>query len=413
MQNLKKCDAQYPDGTLVFRIFEAAIQALSLFDGHQETRDFSEALESFSGFLAEINQHIFQEVWTHKIEFFVEQARKRPALCQICVFLTLKEHLSPALTSIILRYLVDRLPLLGNEPKDSALVTIRMYKLAFNAVSQYPVLNEPILAAHLGKLIMDCFPLAAKSTSPTNYFLLLRSLFRAIAQGGGKFEQLYKEVLPLLPDMLECLNRHLHASEGEARDMIVELCLTVPLRLTHLLPHLTYLMQPLAMALRGPSGSELVTQGLRTLELCIDNLTPDFLDPTLNTVLRELMEALHTHLKPLPAHHVQSHTTIRILGKLGGRNRKLMYQPPALTYHDHIGSATMPISFGGIRKEITLAPMSLLAAQEVAKPSAPSYRDDAYKFASNCLVYILDEVSCRHPLFMIALSEPLPMIACT
>ncbi|KAJ7629939.1 hypothetical protein DFH06DRAFT_1140698 [Mycena polygramma] len=39
---------------------------------------------------------------------------------------------------------------------------------------------------------------------------------------------------------------------------------------------------------------KLIAQGLRTLELCIDNLTPDFLDPTLSTVLRELMETLHS-----------------------------------------------------------------------------------------------------------------------
>ncbi len=117
---------------------------------------------------------------------------------------------------------------------------------------------------------MDCFPLAAKATKPTHYFHLLRALFRSIGGGGGRFELLYKEVLPLLPEMLECLNRQLHSSEGATRDMIVELCLTVPLRLTHLLPHLSYLMQPLALALKG--SPELVTQGLRTLELCIDNL---------------------------------------------------------------------------------------------------------------------------------------------
>jgi transformation/transcription domain-associated protein len=64
-------------------------------------------------------------------------------------------------------------------------------------------------------------------------------------------------------------------------------------------------MQPLALALRGTP--ELVSQGLRTLELCIDNLTPDFLDSTLSTVLRDLLEALFNHLKPLPASHYPAH----------------------------------------------------------------------------------------------------------
>ncbi|KAJ3542518.1 hypothetical protein NMY22_g3491 [Coprinellus aureogranulatus] len=134
--------------------------------------------------------------------------------------------------------------------------------------------------------------------------------------------------------------------------MIVELCLTVPLRLTHLLPHLSYLMKPLALALRGT---------LRTLELCIDNLTPDFLDPTLSIVLRELMEALFNHLKPAPQSHHLVHTTIRILGKLGGRNHRLLFKEPALTWHHSSDPAKMAISFNGNTKFISLAPISQLA----------------------------------------------------
>ena len=120
-----------------------------------------------------------------------------------------------------------------------------------------------ILVSHVGKLLMDCFPLAsaAKATKPTNYFHLLRAFFRdiGVGGGGGGYELLYNAVLPLLPDMLDSLNRQLLASEGQTRDMIVELCLTVPLRLMHLLPHLNYLMQPLALALRGTP--ELLSQG--------------------------------------------------------------------------------------------------------------------------------------------------------
>jgi len=70
-------------------------------------------------------------------------------------------------------------------------------------------------------------------------------------------------------------------------------------------------MQPLALALRG--SSELISQGLRTLELCIDNLTPDFLDPTLNTVLRDLMEALHDLLKPFHRSDAQIEADLRDL----------------------------------------------------------------------------------------------------
>jgi len=386
LSGLRKCDAPIPDGTLIFRLFEGCIRCMSLFD--HEPREANEAMDWFGGVLFEVNLHVFQEVWTHKIDFFFQCAQKRAGLLHICQVLFSREIFSPTLVAIVLKFLVDRLPLLGEYDDQTAVATIRLFKMAFGAVTMYPSTNEPILASHLAKLIMDCFPLAAKATKPNNYFHLLRGLFRAIGVGGGRFELLYKEVLPLLPEMLESLNRQLLASEGYSRDMIVELCLTVPLRLTHLLPHLTYLMQPLAFALRG--SPELVSQGLRTLELCIDNLTPDFLDPTLSTVLRELTEALHNHLKPLPASHHHAHTTIRILGKLGGRNRRLLTKEPSLKFRQHSSPATMTVSFGGISEKIELASMSMLASRTLKKTSP--YLAYSYNFMESCVNLILLEV---------------------
>lgn len=349
-------------------------------------------MEWFASVLCEVNLHVFQEVWTQEIGFIFESTQKRPPLLHVTQILFAREPTSPTLVAIALRFLIDRLPSLGGADDQTAAIEIRMFKMVFNAVSTFPAPNEPILASHLGKLIMDCFPLAAKAPKPSNYFHLLKSLFRAIGGGGGRFELLYKEVLPLLPEMLECLNRQLFASEGLSRDLIVELCLTVPLRLTHLLPYLTYLMQPLALALRG--NHELVSQGLRTLELCIDNLTPDFLDPTLNTVLRELMEALHSHLKPLPANHNHAHTTIRILGKLGGRNRRLLSKEPSLKYQHYSESAKAHISFGTASGSIELGSVASLAARTLGSgKSAQSYRMHSYTYLESCITLILAEVS--------------------
>ncbi|KAJ7179098.1 FAT domain-containing protein [Mycena filopes] len=332
------------DGSRMNRLFVASVRSMSLFEPSNE-----DPTEWFAAVLGELNLHVFQEIWADN---------------------------------------VDRLPLLGEHDEATAGATIRLFKMAFNSVTTHQATNEPILASHLPKLLMDCFPLAAKATKPTHYLFLLRSLFRAIGGGGGRFEILYKEVLPLLPEMLESLNVQLLASDGQHRDLIVELCLTVPLRLTHLLPHLTYLMQPLALALRG--GQELVAQGLRTLELCIDNLTPDFLDPTLSTVLRELMEALHSHLKPLPASHQLAHTIIRILGKLGGRNRRLLTLEPALRFRDRSEAAKVPISFAGSPEKVDIGPTVLLACRTLKKGTARD-RLHAYDYLESCLSLLLND----------------------
>ncbi|KAG6837441.1 hypothetical protein H0H93_009535 [Arthromyces matolae] len=384
---MKKCNATASDGDVFVRLFEGCIKCMSLFDPDPRVNDQNDAIDWFGHALLEMNLHVFQEVWTLKMDFFFTGASKRMILLNICQFLFTREATSSTLLAIVLGYLVDRLHLLGEYDDMTAAATIRLFKMAFGAVTAYPNSNEAILKTHLPKLLMDCFPLAAKATKPTNYFHLLRALFRAIGGGGGRFELLYTAVLPLLPEMLESLNRQLMSSEGPTRDMIVELCLTVPLRLTHLLPHLSYLMQPLALALKG--GPELVSQGLRTLELCIDNLTPDFLDPTLSTVLRELMEALHSHLKPLPANHHPAHTTIRILGKLGGRNRRLLSKEPALNYTQH-SEPKVAITFGGSGERLELEPIFALACRTLLKGSTFD-RGHSYNLLESCLTAMLNE----------------------
>ncbi len=132
-----------------------------------------------------------------------------------------------------------------------------------------------------------------------------------------------------------------HATDPSQRDIFVELTLTVPVRLTNLLPHLGYLMAPLVHALKA--GPDLVSQGLRTLELCIDNLTSEFLDPTMGPVLRDLMSALHQLLKPIPANRAHANTAVKILGKLGGRNRRFHEVDHLLEYSP--STTTAPLSF--------------------------------------------------------------------
>ncbi|KAF7355349.1 hypothetical protein MSAN_01451500 [Mycena sanguinolenta] len=342
------------DGSRMNRLFVASVRCMSLLEPTTE-----DPTEWFAVVLFELNLHVFQEIWAHNMEFLFQCAQKRSSLLNLCQAILTKEPFSPTLLATILWFLVDRLPLLGEYDEATAGATIRLFRMAFHAVSTHQASNEPILASHLPNrpITSSCFG---------RYSELLVVV-------GGRFEILYKEVLPLLPEMLESLNSQLLASEGHTKDVIVELCLTVPLRLTHLLPHLTYLMQPLALALRG--NQELVAQGLRTLEL---------------TVLRQLMEALHSHLKPLPASHPLAHGITRILGKLGGRNRKLLAMEPALKFRDRSEAAKIPISFSGSLEKIDIGPTALLAGRTLEK-GHPRDRLNAYNYLENCLSALLNE----------------------
>jgi hypothetical protein len=83
----------------------------------------------------------------------------------------------------------------------------------------------------------------------------------------------------------------------------------------------------------GPDRSTISDQclccpSLRTLEFWVDNLNPEFLFPELskqNQLFVQLMKALSMHLRPAP--YPYGLLTLRLLGKLGGKNRKVLREP--------------------------------------------------------------------------------------
>ncbi|KAF1795317.1 Glycosyltransferase, GlcNAc [Phytophthora cactorum] len=84
------------------------------------------------------------------------------------------------------------------------------------------------------------------------------------------------------------------------------------------------------------SRGELAYLGLRTLEFWVDNLNPDFLYPIMTSqdrLLTEIIEALNTHLIPPP--YPYGELAMRILGKIGGRNRQYLMDPLNLDYNEH------------------------------------------------------------------------------
>ncbi|EXJ60873.1 transformation/transcription domain-associated protein [Cladophialophora yegresii CBS 114405] len=295
----------------------------------QMTREEKELLESFGTVFHCIDPATFHEVFQAEIPYLHELMFEHTALLHLPQFFLASEATSPAFAGMVLQYLMNKLPEVGSSKIVQSSILLRMFKLSFMAVTLFSAHNEQVLLPHITKIITQCVQLAVTAEKPIHYFILLRSLFRSI--GGGRFELLYKEILPLLEMLLETFNHLLQgARDPHDRDLYVELTLTVPARLSHLLPHLNHLMRPLVVALRA--GPDLVGQGLRTLELCVDNLTADYLDPIMAPIMDELMTALFEHLKPQPYQHFHSHTTMRILGKLGGRNRKFLNHPHQLAY---------------------------------------------------------------------------------
>ncbi|KAG7387202.1 hypothetical protein PHYPSEUDO_014594 [Phytophthora pseudosyringae] len=213
-----------------------------------------------------------------------------------------------------------------------ASIVLRLFKIVFGSVTLFKS-NESALFPHLRTIIESCLKQATFTKHPDNYLLLLRALFRSIS--GGKYENFYKEVFPLLPGVLSALMRlQKHIGKPAMQEVLLELCLTIPARLSSLLQYLPSLMKSVVRAIL--SRGELAYLGLRTLEFWVDNLNPDFLYPIMTSqdrLLTEIIEALNTHLIPPP--YPYGELAIRILGKIGGRNRQYLMDPLNLDYHEH------------------------------------------------------------------------------
>ena len=257
------------------------------------TKEEKEVLEHFAGALSQLNPQTFREVFSQTIDFVVERIYKNYAL-QIMANSFLANNVpSPIFATILVEYLLERMHEMGSNMERSNLY-LKLFKLVFGSVSLFAAENEQMLKPHLHAIVNKSMELAKSAKEPYNYFLLLRALFRSI--GGGSHDLLYQEFLPLLPNLLQGLNSlqsGLH--KQHMKDLFVELCLTVPVRLSSLLPYLPMLMDPLVSALNG--SQTLVNQGLRTLELCVDNLQPDFLYEHIQPVRAELMQALWRTLR--------------------------------------------------------------------------------------------------------------------
>lgn len=273
-----------------------------------------------------MNPQTFQEIFTATISHMVERINKNMTLQIIANTFLSNPATSPIFATVLVEYLLERMEEMGTNIERSNLY-LRLFKLVFGSVSLFPTENEQMLRPHLHSIVNKAMDYAMTAKEPYNYFLLLRALFRSI--GGGSHDLLYQEFLPLLPNLLEGLNRlqsGLH--KQHMKDLFVELCLTVPVRLSSLLPYLPMLMDPLVSALNG--SHTLISQGLRTLELCVDNLQPDFLYEHIQPVRADLMQALWRTLH----NNEVARIAFRVLGKFGGGNRKMMIEPQRLEYRE-------------------------------------------------------------------------------
>ncbi|XP_011812405.1 PREDICTED: transformation/transcription domain-associated protein-like, partial [Colobus angolensis palliatus] len=343
-------------------------------------KEEKEVLEHFAGVFTMMNPLTFKEIFQTTVPYMVERISKNYALQIVANSFLANPTTSALFATILVEYLLDRLPEMGSNVELSNLY-LKLFKLVFGSVSLFAAENEQMLKPHLHKIVNSSMELAQTAKEPYNYFLLLRALFRSI--GGG----------------LNMLQSGLH--KQHMKDLFVELCLTVPVRLSSLLPYLPMLMDPLVSALNG--SQTLVSQGLRTLELCVDNLQPDFLYDHIQPVRAELMQALWRTLRN-PADSI-SHVAYRVLGKFGGSNRKMLKESQKLHYVvTEVQGPSITVEFSDCKASLQL-PMekAIETALDCLKSAntEPYYRRQAWEVIKCFLVAMMSLEDNKHALYQL------------
>ncbi|RWS15188.1 transformation/transcription domain-associated protein-like protein [Dinothrombium tinctorium] len=352
------------------------------------SKEEKEVLEHFAGVFHTLSPQTFREIFSTLSDFVVERINANYALQIVANSFLAHPPTSPVFATILVEYLLERMEEMGSNVEKSNLY-LKLFKLVFGSVSLLADKNEQMLKPHLHNIVNRSMELALSAKEPYNYFLLLRALFRSI--GGGSHDLLYQEFLPLLPSLLQGLNSlqsGLH--KQHMKDLFVELCLTVPVRLSSLLPYLPMLMDPLVSALNG--SQTLVSQGLRTLELCVDNLQPDFLYDHIQPVRAELMQALWKTLRNPSDNTAQ--VAFRVLGKFGGGNRKMMTEPQKFEYSENkegfqSGSTSIVVMFPDHRSPILLPVDKVVETAFTALKSSstdPFYRKQCWEVLKGFLI---------------------------
>lgn len=304
-------------------MLKSGVHCLALFKEKDEERDM---IHLFSQILAIMEPRDLMDMFSLCMPELFECMISNTQLVHIFSTLLQAPKVFRPFADVLVNFLVSsKLDVLKHPDSPAAKLVLHLFRFLFGAVAKAPSDCERILQPHVHVIMETCMKNASEVEKPIGYLQLLRTMFRALA--GGKFELLLRDLIPMLQPCLNMLLALLEGPNGEdMRELLLELCLTLPARLSSLLPHLPRLMKPLVMCLKG--SDDLVSLGLRTLEFWIDSLNPDFLEPSMANVMSEVILALWSHLRPAP--YPWGGKSLQLLGKLGGRNRRFLKEPLAL-----------------------------------------------------------------------------------
>lgn len=291
----------------------------------KDKEEENEMLLNFSEVLAALeSRDIMDALSLCMPDLFEHMIENTQLICLFSAFLQFPK-IGHLVADVLANFLVSsKLDLLKDPDLPAGELVLQLFQSIFSAAANAPKF-EHILQQYICVILDVCLKNVAEVENSFLYLKLVRMMFCALSR--CKFNLILRDLIPMLQP---CLYMFLALLESpireDKRDLLLELCLTLPARLKSLLPHLPSLMRPLVLCLR--ERDDIVSLGLRTLEFWIDNLNPEFLEQSMANFMSDVILALWSHLKPAP--YPWGGKCLQILGKLGGYNRRFLKEPLAI-----------------------------------------------------------------------------------
>jgi hypothetical protein len=302
---------------------------------NSNTADFDQDIKTFLEQLMNIfvvlsQASLIRTILSFNLEYLLLLTQTKPIFVSLIHYLLMvnSTKCSQMTMDCVINFIVTRLPMLSTEEESQqsksstyASAILRLFKVAVGVIAANPD-NERVLRTKLKGLLLTSFRLARESRVTINYIHVFRTLFRSLT--GGKFEQSFKEIASILPEIISGFDMLLQRNSHNltTRCAIYELYFTIPCRLESLFPHFIRLLEIFLEAVHERSIESLLALALRTMEQWIDNVNHQYFFSLIQSrpgLASKIFNGICLHLKPLP--YPYGALAIRILGKLGGKNR--------------------------------------------------------------------------------------------
>ena len=300
-----------------------------------DAAEVKDMLELFTGSLTSLHTDTLRLLLRSKIGFLIDMTLSNSIFLVLFQQMFNSAAISAHLMDITLSYFLSNVfsppvvpPSSGqgrSKGDQNSTILLRIFKFMLVSISVFPE-NEKILITRLPKLITSLLRFAMVSKSIIHECNLLRLVFRSIS--GGKMEMSINAISPIYELILEALERLLARRKGKVvTNIILDLSLTVPARVSKQLAHLPLLLKFVSLGLRDQN--DIASVALKSLELWLDHSTPAKFVASIDASLSNgLIEAVMLHLKPPP--YQLGLFAFRVLGKMGGHSvRSLRSLRPA------------------------------------------------------------------------------------